>query len=217
MTRNRPPVVKMSQPAHDVRVSPVEELKLKAELEDDFGVVRHGVSYTMAGREPREIVLPARPRPKPGKLRRRAPARLRSLQGRARPARHLFLLGRGHRPRRPAAAHLGRHVLRRGPAFRGDLPPGRTAPERLGRERRARGQEGNAQQAEQLAELQKEIINGTWKLIRRETGGQADRQVRRGRQDSQESQHAVDRAGGPAWRATPRRGLESEPGAGDQS
>ena len=39
----------MTQPAHDVRVSPVEELKLKAQLEDDFGVVRHGLSYT-AGR-----------------------------------------------------------------------------------------------------------------------------------------------------------------------
>src|SRR6185437_692925 len=30
-------------------------------------------------------------------------------------------------------------------------------------------QNGNAQQAEQLAELQKQIINATWKLIRRET------------------------------------------------
>ena len=57
MTRNRPPVVKLSQPAHDVRVSPLEELKLKAEMEDDFGLVRHGLSYSMAGREPREIIL----------------------------------------------------------------------------------------------------------------------------------------------------------------
>jgi hypothetical protein len=31
------------------------------------------------------------------------------------------------------------------------------------------GQEGNAQQAGQLAELQKQIVSGTWKLIRRET------------------------------------------------
>ncbi len=30
-------------------------------------------------------------------------------------------------------------------------------------------QQGNAQQAEQLAELQKQIVNATWKLIRRET------------------------------------------------
>src|SRR5262249_10965054 len=53
----RPPVSPMSQPARDVRVSPVEELALKAEVADDFGVVRHGLSYAMAGREPREVLL----------------------------------------------------------------------------------------------------------------------------------------------------------------
>ncbi len=57
VTRNHPPVVKMTQPAHDVRVSPVEELKLKADIEDDFGVTRHGLSYSIAGGESREIVL----------------------------------------------------------------------------------------------------------------------------------------------------------------
>ena len=61
VTRNRPAVVKMTQPAHDVRVSPVEELKLKAELEDDFGVVRHGLSYTH-GRAASPGDRPARPR-----------------------------------------------------------------------------------------------------------------------------------------------------------
>ena len=39
----------MTQPAHDVRVSPVEELTLKAQVDDDFGVVRHGLSYTVGG------------------------------------------------------------------------------------------------------------------------------------------------------------------------
>ena len=34
---------------------------LKAEVDDDFGVVRHGLSYTLAGQEPREIVLTTRP------------------------------------------------------------------------------------------------------------------------------------------------------------
>ena len=46
VTRNHPPVVKITQPAHDVRVSPVEELKLKADIEDDFGLTRHGLSAT---------------------------------------------------------------------------------------------------------------------------------------------------------------------------
>ena len=53
--------------------------------------------------------------------------------------------------------------------LRGDLPPGRAAAGRLGRERGPGATAGNAQQAAQLAELQKQIINGTWKLIRRET------------------------------------------------
>src|SRR6185437_121004 len=39
VTKNRPAVVTMTQPSHDVRVSPIEELRLKADLQDDFGVV----------------------------------------------------------------------------------------------------------------------------------------------------------------------------------
>ena len=72
---------------------------------------------------------------------------------------------------------------------------------------------GNAQQAEQLAELQKQIINGTWKLIRRETGAEADGQVRRGRQgrSTESQQSAIEQAGG-ARRAAARRGLEGQPG-----
>ncbi len=42
-------------------------------------------------------------------------------------------------------------------------------------EQQQQQQNGNAQQAEKLAELQKEIINATWKLIRRETGAEAHR------------------------------------------
>jgi hypothetical protein len=57
VTRNHPPTVKNTQPAHDVRVSPIEELSLKAEIEDDYGLTRHGLSYSLAGGEPREIVL----------------------------------------------------------------------------------------------------------------------------------------------------------------
>ena len=59
VTRNHPPMVKMTQPGRDVRVSPVEELKLKAEVEDDFGVTRHGLSYSLPGGESREIILTA--------------------------------------------------------------------------------------------------------------------------------------------------------------
>ena len=36
---------------------PIEELRLKAQLEDDFGLTRHGLSYSVAGQEPREVLL----------------------------------------------------------------------------------------------------------------------------------------------------------------
>ena len=52
VTRNRPPNIAMTQPAHDVRVSPVEELRLKSQVDDDFGVTRHGVNFTTAGGNP---------------------------------------------------------------------------------------------------------------------------------------------------------------------
>ena len=35
-------------------------------------------------------------------------------------------------------------------------------------EQQQQGQSGNQQEAEELAELQKQIINATWKLVRRE-------------------------------------------------
>ncbi len=109
-----------------------------------------------------------------------------ALRGRARPARDLLLLGRGHRTRRPAAAHLGRHVLRRGPPLRGDLPPGRTTPADRPRTKSSRGQRPAA---DQLAELQKEIINGTWKLIRRETGAKPSEKFAEDGKVLAESQH----------------------------
>ena len=187
----------MTQPAHDVRVSPVEELKLKAKIEDDFGLVRHGLSYAVGGEEPTEIVLsgPAASAGEPKKVQAEHLLDFEAMQGRARPARHLLLLGRGHRPRRPAAADLGRHVLRRGPPLRGDLPPGRAAPERLGRER-GRSRAGTPRRPSQLAELQKQIINGTWKLIRRETGAKPTDEFAEDSKTLRESQHAaIEQAG----------------------
>ncbi len=57
VTRNRPPTVMITQPSHDIEVSPLEEVKLKARMDDDFGLVRHGLSYATGGDEPKEIVF----------------------------------------------------------------------------------------------------------------------------------------------------------------
>jgi hypothetical protein len=166
VTRNKPPVVTMSQPARDVRVSPVEELALKAQLEDDFGVVRHGLSYTIAGHEPREIALHG-----PEKASKRVKSEhiidFESLAAKPDQLVTYFVwaedVGPDGKPRRSSGDMFFAEVRHFEEIFRqGEQPP-------EGSE--SQGEQGeNAQAAYQLAELQKEIINATWTLIRRETG-----------------------------------------------
>jgi hypothetical protein len=165
VTRNHPPVVKNTQPAHDVQVSPVEELKLKAELEDDFGLVRHGLAYSMAGHEPREIVFKTPPL---DARQARAEQLLDFESLRAIPDQlvtYFFWaedIGPDGQPRRTSGDMFFAEVRHFEEIFRqGEQPPAGSAEQE--------GQEGNARAADQLADLQKEIINGTWKLIRRET------------------------------------------------
>jgi hypothetical protein len=164
VTRNRPPVITMAQPTRDVRVSPVEELKLKADLEDDFGLVQHGISYTVAGQAPREIVLQGSA-PKPRRVRAEHLLDFESLKAEPDQLVTFFFwaddIGPDGQPRRTSGDMFFAEVRHFEEIFRqGEQPP-------AGSESDEQGE--NAQESDRLAELQKEIINGTWKLIRRET------------------------------------------------
>ena len=187
----------MTQPAHDVRVSPVEELKLKADVEDDFGLTRHGLSFSMAGGEAREIVLKA-----PAAGNRQVHAQhLTRLRSRSRPfpissspiSSGPRISGRtGRRGAHPATCSLprsgtSRRSSARASSHRVDRPRTRSR-------KAARITPGRS---DQLAELQKEIINGTWKLIRRETRHEAvPTSSPKTARCSQESQHsAIEKAG----------------------
>ncbi|HRV47958.1 MAG TPA: hypothetical protein P5068_09355 [Sedimentisphaerales bacterium] len=55
--KNLPAELKPLFPNRDVAASPLEELDLRAEVSDDYGVTRYGVAYTLAGVESRDIVL----------------------------------------------------------------------------------------------------------------------------------------------------------------
>jgi hypothetical protein len=54
---NRRPELKLTFPRGDPRVSRLEELQLQAEATDDFGLVRYGFGYGVAGNEPRMVEL----------------------------------------------------------------------------------------------------------------------------------------------------------------
>jgi hypothetical protein len=172
VTQNRPPTIAMVQPGHDVRVSPVEELRLKSQVSDDFGVVRHGVSFTMAGMQPRDVILSdgAKPRPK------RVPVEylidFEALKAVPDQLVTYFVwaedFGPDGKPRRTDGDMYFAEIRHFEEIFRQGEQPSNASAENEQDEQGG----GNAQQAEQLVELQKEIINGTWKVIRRETGTQ---------------------------------------------
>jgi hypothetical protein len=54
---NRPPEVKIAFPHGDPRVSSLEELSLQGEARDDFGLLKYGMGFGLAGEEPKFIEL----------------------------------------------------------------------------------------------------------------------------------------------------------------
>jgi len=213
VTRNHPPTIAMSQPGHDVRVSPVEELRLKSQVSDDYGVVRHGISFTTAGMEPRDVVLSDEARPRPKRVQVEYLIDFEALKAVPDQLVTYFVwaedFGPDGKPRRTEGDMYFAEVRHFEEIFRQGEQPSSASAEN---EQDEQGGD-NAQQAEQLAELQKEIINGTWKVLRRETGTQPtdkfvpDIKILR---ESQES--AVTRAealGGRLQDAASKASLES--------
>jgi hypothetical protein len=194
VTRNHPPVVKTTQPAHDVRVSPIEELKLKADIEDDFGLTRHGLCYSVAGGEPREIVLKSSAA---GKRQVRAEHLLDFEALHSNPDQlvtYFFWgedVGPDGQPRRTSGDMFFAEVRHFEEIFRqGEQPAGGSA-----QEEQQEGGQDNARDSDQLAELQKEIINGTWKLVRRETGAKpTDKLAEDGKVLKEAQQSAIEKA-----------------------
>jgi hypothetical protein len=200
VTRNQPAVVRMIQPARDVQASPVEELTLKADLEDDFGLVRNGLVYSLAGGESREIVLQGSG-PKDRRVHALHLIDFESLRAAPDQLVTYFFwaedIGPDGRTRRTSGDMYFAEVRHFEEIFRqGEQPPGGSA-----ENEDQDGQADNARAAEQLAELQKEIINGTWKLIRRETGARPSAKLAEDGKVLAESQHSViDKAGELAGR-----------------
>jgi hypothetical protein len=166
VTKNRPPTITLSQPARDVRVSPVEELTLKAKIDDDFGVVRHGISFGVAGQEPREVVLDG-PEPPGRRVQAGHLIDFESLKVVPDQLLTYFFWAEDYGPdgaiRKTSGDMFFAEVRPFEEIFRqGEQPPGGSAQNEM--------QGENAQESGRLAELQKQIINGTWTLIRREIG-----------------------------------------------
>jgi hypothetical protein len=162
---NKPVVLKPVFPARDIEVSALEEIEVKGTAFDDFGIKRLGISYSLSGHEPVEVVLAENAAGKQ-KHDLAHTISLESLQAQADDllSYHFWAedSGPGGELRRTESDMYFAEVRPFEEIFRqGEAPPG-------GQQQQQQNQSPNAMQAQQLAQLQKEIINATWKVIRRE-------------------------------------------------
>jgi hypothetical protein len=179
VTPNQPPKIALQRPARDVDVSPLEELQLKWKASDDYGIVRSGVSYSLGGNEPRDIVLPLPPREGRGEDVLNSKEQLlahlielESLEAKPDDLLSYFVwaedIGPDGQSRRTSSDMYFAEVRPFEQIFRQGEQPSES--EQRQQQQQQQGAGGNQQQAEELVQMQKEIINATWKLVRREAG-----------------------------------------------
>ena len=169
VTPNQPPTLKLVQPAKDLEVSPLEELDLKATAWDDFGLKRMGLSFAIAGRTPVDMVLGENAA---AKQKHELANAIKFEELKAEPDQLLSYhfwaedFGPDGIIRRTSSDMYFAEVRHFEEIFRQGQPP----PDGQQPQQQQNSQAG--QQAQQLAQSQKEIINATWKLVRREIGSQ---------------------------------------------
>ena len=165
---NQPPDLKLVAPARDLEVSPLEELELRANVWDDFGVQRFGIQYTLVGEEPHELVLA---NAVAGRVRTEVAHTIALEELEAAPdelvSYHFWAedTAPDGSSRRTLSDMYFAEVRHFEEIFRQGQQP--TSDQQQASEEQQ--ESGAAAQAAELAELQKQIINATWKVLRRET------------------------------------------------
>ncbi|MBI4662701.1 MAG: hypothetical protein HY735_28135 [Verrucomicrobia bacterium] len=161
---NRPPELKIAFPRQDMRVSPLEELKFQASAADDFGLKAFGLAYTLAGHETKYVEMGQTAAANEKKQLDHLLA-LEDLSAEPDQLLTYFVwaddFGSDGQIRRTSSDMLFAEVRHFEEIFReGQQAAGGSSEQQGG---------GQRSPSERLAELQKQIINATWKLQRQET------------------------------------------------
>ena len=165
---NNAPKIKITRPGRDTRISPLEELSLGVDVWDDFGLIRYGLTYTRATESPQDVELgnsvPAKTHQSTEHL-----LAMEDLEMEPDQLVSYHFWAEDHAPdgsvRRTFSDMYFAEIRHFEEIFRArEQPPGGS------RSQQQQGQgSGATRQIEEAADSQKEIINATWKLIRRET------------------------------------------------
>jgi hypothetical protein len=164
---NRRPDLKIAFPRGDQRVSRLEEMQLQAETSDDFGVLRYGIGFGIAGEDPQYVELggPARANEK---RQFTNTVSMEKLGVDVDQVVSYFAWADDYGPdgkvRRTFSDMFFAEVRPFDEIFRADQSD---APENGNQNQR---QQGGGNQNTRLAELQKQIVIATWKLQRDKQG-----------------------------------------------
>jgi predicted alpha/beta hydrolase family esterase len=159
---NRRPEVKLDFPRGDQRVSRLEEIQLQGEAIGEFGLVKYGVGYGIAGQDPRFVELGG---PAPGKKKNSFNylIPLETLGVEEDQVIGYFVWADDHgpdgKPRRTFSDIFFAEVRPFEEIFRPEQS-GQSENESQGQQ----GQQGQQNPSVKLADLQKEIVIATWKL-----------------------------------------------------
>lgn len=195
---NQPPTIKILSPGRDVEVSPIEELMTVAEISDDYGIEKVGLTFGVAGQDPQELELRSK---LPAKNKHQVDHLLEFEKMKVSPKQvvsYFFWVEdrvADNQTRRVMSDMFFAEVRDFDKIFR------QGAAQTRQQQQQQQQQQGNQQQQQQMGELrqlQKEIINATWKLIRRETDAETSQNFADDVGVIQDSQHTasqlVDRA-----------------------
>ncbi|MBK9138313.1 MAG: hypothetical protein IPM17_06045 [Verrucomicrobia bacterium] len=163
--KNRAPELRITSPRGDTRPSPLEELVFEGTVWDDFGIAAYGLAYTLAGGETVEVPLGTTVAARERRAFRHVLA-LEELgvQTDDLLSWHVWAEDRGPDGalRRTTSDLFFAEVRAFDEIFREGQ--GMAGGEQGGEEGQAGGEQGSP--SARLADLQKQIINATWRLLR---------------------------------------------------
>ena len=166
---NRPPDIKITFPARDLRVSPIEELNLEATVWDDFGLKTQGVVIALADDAPKIITLGKDAKGRElHTLSHLLQLELLNAEPDQLVSYYVFAddFAADGKTRRTMSDLFFAEVRHFEEIFREGQSPAAAQEQQKQQQKK---QSPAAEMAEELAKLQKQILNATWKIIRRET------------------------------------------------
>lgn len=158
---NQLPKIEVVFPKRDLQVSPIQELPLEAKVSDELGVKRSGLVYTLAG-DTRETVFDHPPTEPKKSEHVRSLLKLEEAQAQPRQLLSYYFWaedeGPGGEVRRAMSDMFFAEVRHFEDIFReAEAPP---------------SQPGEPpSQSDKLVDLQKQVVNATWRIIRDVSGG----------------------------------------------